>query len=243
MTKGETKTMTKFLYTGVSVLALMAAASIIPAKAADIYQPAAPVTYKEAPVYAVSNWSGLYLGVNGGYAWDDHARHGGILDNGGFGGGQLGYNWQGVFDRHLVLGFETDIQGTGIDNSAPRGAYEHNIAVDYFGTVRGRIGYAAGNVLFYGTGGYAYGNVKNTLTSAANTYKTDALQGGYAAGGGVEFKLNPAWSLKAEYLYVNLDHTDPVDAAGNSVRTINRQLDTARVGINYHFDRTYEPLK
>ncbi len=233
--------MRTFFRAGLSAVVLVAAPAVC-AYAGDMYSPAG---FKDVPAYAASSWTGFYVGVNGGYAWDNLPPHAGISDDGGFGGGQIGYNWQGVLDRHVVLGLEADIQGTGIDNSAPWGAYEHNITVDYFGTVRGRIGYAADSFLLYATGGLAYGNVKNSFTgvTTTNVYTSDALEGGYTAGAGVEYKISSSWSLKAEYLYVNLDHTNPVDAAGAQAKTINRELDTVRAGINYHFNTAYEPLK
>ena len=85
------------------------------ALAADVYRvPEGAGGYKDGPAY-VAGWSGFYAGVNGGYAFDARDRHAGILDEGGFGGGQIGYNWQGILHPRLVLGIEADIQGTGID--------------------------------------------------------------------------------------------------------------------------------
>jgi outer membrane immunogenic protein len=250
--------------TGILGLTLASVLAVSSAHAADIYQPPAPASFKDSPVYAASNWSGLYLGANGGYAWDAQSKHGGILDNGGFGGGQIGYNWQGVFTPHLVLGFEADIEGSGIDNSSSgqltftsphvggRGAprtftdpASHQIAIDYFGTVRGRVGLAAGQFLFYFTGGFAYGNVNNSFTDLATNvvFRTNAVQTGYVFGGGAEYKLNPAWSLKAEYQHINLGHENATAAGGGYVTTADTKLDTVRAGINYHFNTSYAPLK
>ncbi len=242
---------------GILGLTLTSVVALASANAADMYRaPDALGSYKD--VYApVNTWTGFYAGVNGGYAFDAQARHGGILDNGGFGGGQLGYNWQGGFGlgSHLVLGVEADIQGAGIDNSAnsqlvslTTGASSpdlHNISIDYFGTVRGRIGYAWEQTLFYFTGGFAYGNVNNSfldLAPGGHSYKTDHLQSGYVLGGGVEYKLNPAWSLKAEYQYIDLSHDNATDGLGGYVVTKDTELHTVRGGINYHLG-TAEPLK
>ncbi len=119
--------MKKSLYLGASMLAV-AAAAIVPASAADMYR-AEPGGYKDAPVYVPANtWTGFYLGVNGGYGWsagnlsvtgvdadgeDAPNVHGNakIDGNGGFGGAQIGYNWQ---QGHMVLGVEADIQGASI---------------------------------------------------------------------------------------------------------------------------------
>ncbi len=244
----------KSLYLGASMLA-MAAAAIVPASAADMYR-GEMGGYKDGPVYApVATWTGFYAGVNGGYAFDARKEHGGLQDEGGFGGGQIGYNWQGILHPHLVFGVEADIQGTGIDNKGVTTIFDgvpanHEISVDYFGTVRGRIGYATGPLLVYGTGGFAYGNVNNQFHVVANNnvFSSDSVQTGFAAGGGVEYKFSPAWSLKAEYQYIDLGHSDPVLTAGSVQRpgvpkTGDVQLNTVRVGLNYHFGQGYEPLK
>ncbi len=105
----------KSLYLGASMLAV-AAAAIVPASAADMYR-GEMGGYKDGPAYApVATWTGFYAGVNGGYAFDARKEHGGLQDEGGFGGGQIGYNWQGILHPHIVFGIEADIQGSGIDN-------------------------------------------------------------------------------------------------------------------------------
>jgi len=223
----------------------------VSANAADMYRaPEAAGGYKDGPAYVAADWSGFYVGGNGGYAFDAQNRHGGILDDGGFGGGQIGYNWQGIWHPNLVLGVEADIQGTGIDNKSvvpfPNGNFaNHEISVDYFGTVRGRLGYAAGPLLVYGTGGFAYGGVDNrfSVPATGNTGATNTTQPGFVAGGGVEYKFLPGWSVKAEYQYIDLDHDDIVATSGKVVRTKDAELNTVRAGINYHFGNVYEPLK
>ena len=160
--------------------AVSAVALISSAYAADI---SGPVGSPEIP-YAGVNWSGFYVGVNGGYGWTASsssiyatANDGGITGtssktnfdrNGGFGGGQIGYN---IPVNRFVLGVETDIQGASISGSgsATAGADPHNgkydvvsnahreITQDWFGTVRGRVGYSYDQALIYFTGGFAYG--------------------------------------------------------------------------------------
>ncbi len=230
----------------ISALALAASS----AGAADIY--AGPAGgYKDTPYAPVAIWTGFYAGLNGGYAFDAQGTHGGVQDNGGFGGGQIGYNWQGGFglNRNLVLGLEADFEGAGIDSSGtttlyPAGvAAQHDISIDFLGTVRGRIGYAWGPALAYFTGGFAYGDVKNQFdTVTGKFYKSDAMEAGYTLGGGVEYKINPAWSLKAEYQYIDLGHEDATGASGY-VATKDTEINTIRGGINYHVGPSYLPLK
>ena len=69
-------------------------------------------------------------------------------------------------------------------------------------------GYAAGPTLAYFTGGFAYGNKTNEFSNS-NTgavYKEDGMEAGYVLGGGVEYKINPNWSAKVEYQYIDLVH-------------------------------------
>jgi outer membrane immunogenic protein len=227
-----------------------------PTLAADIYRaPEAASGYKDGPAYVAMDWSGFYAGVNGGDAFDARHRHAGVLDEGGFGGGQIGYNWQGVLHPHFVLGIEADIQGSGIDNRGvttlpPAGnTANHEISIDYFGTVRGRLGYAAGSLLIYGTGGFAYGNLFNQfqVPKTGNIFTADSVRPGFVAGGGVEYKISPAWSIKAEYQYIDLSREDAVLTAGGpakgDAKTEDQRLNTVRAGINYHFGSGYEPLK
>src|SRR5215472_3907199 len=92
----------------------VAGAAAFSASAADLGRGG----YKDGPAYvAVDMWSGFYAGVNGGGG--ESANSGELSPSGGFGGGQIGYNWQGVFGlgHNAVLGIEADIQGAGISES------------------------------------------------------------------------------------------------------------------------------
>ena len=251
-----------------------------PAFAADIYRPEAG-GYKDAPVYVpVNTWTGFYFGGNGGYAWDagrrniDYADFGTIggaafsapdrsrraEPEGGFGGGQFGYNWQR--DR-LVLGIETDLQGGDISDSrsgltALGGLFRARSSTDWFGTVRGRVGLAYDRALIYFTGGFAYGDVRDridfeSIGGPTARLRRDETDTGFVLGGGLEYKFTPSWSIKSEYQYIDLGSTrlsstfNPTGAAGDTetVRTnsIDHNFHTVRVGINYHLGQDYEPLK
>ncbi len=233
----------------VSALALVSAAN-----AADMYVPGpAAGGYKDAPVAA---WTGFYAGVNGGYAWSDTSNQlayspafGGLAPEGGFGGGQIGYNVQR--DR-IVFGIEADIQGGSISaTGSDAGLDQFKSELVYFGTVRGRLGYAFDRALVYATGGLAYGEVKNSAVAVTSTpdYTIDKTAVGYALGGGVEYKIGGAWSVKGEYQYINLGKNDPTSAgvSYSSVAvggTVNDDAyHTFRVGLNYHIAPSYEPLK
>jgi outer membrane immunogenic protein len=162
---------------------------------------------------------GPYLGVNAGYQWgqisNDPTRPSGIL-----GGIQAGFNWR-TGDR--VYGSEIDAQITGADAVfAP-----WKFANPWFGTARGRVGYAFQNVLLYGTGGVAIGGVR--AESMLLTELHTAF--GWTAGLGAEFKFAQNWSAKAEYLYINLANR-PFSITGV---TNGYKFNVLRVGVNYHF--------
>ena len=231
--------------------------SIISAEAADIYRaPPAPAPIYAPPVAAANSWTGFYAGINGGYGWDssndtisyfegaDQSARG--QPEGGFGGGQIGYNYE---ISSLVFGVETDFQGAGISSSiggttAAGIGFTSQQNIDWFGTVRGRIGYAFNQVLVYGIGGFAYGNVSQHANYGGDVFGSNTTQTGYAVGGGVEYKLNPSWSLKLEYQYIDFGKEMLTDSLGNTAAPGDTSLQTARVGVNYHLGGGgYVPLK
>jgi outer membrane immunogenic protein len=236
-------------------------------------------SFKGSPdAFAAPMWNGFYVGVNGGYGWRDtsdqfaygvcpgtpgcqgtYPAYGGIGANGGFGGGQIGYSRQGILGTPwLVAGIEADIQGAGISGSGTDLYGEpFKTNLDWFGTVRGRAGYAASNTLIYFTGGFAFGGLSQHAEDATYTptavYSSDATVTGYTLGGGVEYKFNPSWSVKAEYQYLNFGKNDPGFASGGAGSPASALADgfklgedafhTVRVGVNYWVGPAYMPLK
>jgi outer membrane immunogenic protein len=199
-------------------VALVAAGWTVSAQAADLpYGSHAPYTVNQ-PLNAYS-WAGPYLGGNLGYAW-------GSVDNalpkpsGVEGGVQAGYNWQ---SGPLVFGIEGDLQATGADDTFAPWKFSN----PWFGTVRGRIGYAFNNIMLYGTGGLAFGELRGETFGLSESH-TNA---GWTAGVGAEFGLAPNWSAKVEYLYVDLsDSRFTITGASNGY-----QFGVLRAGVNYHF--------
>jgi outer membrane immunogenic protein len=241
--------------------------------------------YKDGYV-PVNTWSGFYVGANGGYGWNADVRGGshvssaaddggtlgaspvtGFDQSGGFAGVQIGRNWQ---LNRMVLGVEADIQWADIkgsrashvaaDGTDVTGDASAKSELDWFGTVRGRVGYTFDRALVYATAGLAYGGVKETLslkeggtdgsTGVASASRS-STEVGVALGAGLEYALTPAWSLKGEYQYLdfrafNLGVAVPADGQGNSSSasmTGDHTYHTVRVGLNYHFAPGYEPLK
>ena len=126
---------------------------------------------------------------------------------------------------NVVFGIEGDMQGSTADDRFAN----YKFSNPWFGTVRGRIGYAFNNVLIYGTGGLAFGSLETeSLITGLQQSKTSA---GYAVGVGAEVGIYQNWTAKIEYLYVNLSANDyTLTSARNGL-----DFGTVRLGVNYHF--------
>jgi outer membrane immunogenic protein len=205
--------------TSYRAIAIAAALITTPATAADLYGRAPGPAYAAAPFNGY-NWNGAYVGANLGYQWGKVTNWGNAAPSGLMGGGQVGYNWQSGW---FVFGVEADIQGSGANDTFA--AYK--FTNPWFGTLRGRAGYAMNNVLFYGTGGLAYGGARVELGPFSETQS----HLGWTAGAGVEVGLTPNWSAKAEYLYVRLEDRGYVLTGLNN----GFQSNIFRLGVNYRF--------
>ena len=213
--------------------------------------PAAPTPF--------NGWSGFYVGGNfgGGFttATSDFSVGGipvgSIADTmrGAVGGAQAGFNWQ---YGPAVLGVETDFQFSGMSGAlnapcptplcpSPITA-SFSQSMPWFGTVRGRLGYAANSWLFYATGGYAYADIDTKLTASAPGFATEftrhEIRNGWTAGGGVEVALNRNWTARLEYLYLDFGKIDNpwvlvvLPTINDSTRITTSVV---RAGISYRF--------
>jgi outer membrane immunogenic protein len=210
-----------------------------PALAADIPM-SRHIPPARAPAYVpFFSWNGLYIGINGGYGsgrsnWTDTvttATTGDFDLDGALVGGTLGYNMQlGSF----VLGIETDIDWSDIKGSTTVGcAVACQTANDWLGTLRGRLGLALDRFMPYVTGGVAYGHVKGTMTGVGSFGSTNV---GWTAGGGLEYAFLNSWSVKLEYLYVDLGKAtcDAICSGGNPF-DVEFTSHLMRAGLNYKF--------
>jgi outer membrane immunogenic protein len=221
--------MNKILLAGASALAVLTAGAAI---AADIpSRRAAPL----APIYKAPafTWTGLYVGANAGYSFGRFTRDGrNFKDPDGFtGGGQIGYNYQiGQF----VVGLETDLQASTL--KANGGAFVpvgSEAKGEWFGTVRGRFGITAfERALIYVTGGYAYGQGKISIPLRGSD---DNIHSGYALGAGVEYALTNNWSVRGEYMYVDLTEKTYTSTNGLFLARSGTEFSTVRAGVNYKF--------
>ena len=251
-----------------AAIATMAAALSLAgsARAADL-----PV---KAPVWpaAVYDWTGFYLGANAGVSAGvtpitQTSRIPPALPSvnnqstdgpfGAIGGGQLGYNRQlGRF----VVGIEGDMQASG-QRSDPScltfcGFNFNNPAnvqfdgvqqrIPWFATVRPRVGYASGPVLFYVTGGVAVANIRtsyNTTQLARFSGEASDTRAGAAVGAGIEAALIGNWTVKIEYLYLDFGNLTDTFLYGPAAFPTAIRSDVgghvvdhlARVGVNYRF--------
>lgn len=185
------------------------------ATAADIPGVSRPYA---APVAYAYSWMGPYVGANVGYSW------GAITNNsaepsGAELGAQLGYNWQ---TGSLVIGGETDLQFSDADDVLAPWKFSN----PWFGTARGRLGFAANNILVYGTAGLAYGGI-NVESGGLSESKTHF---GWALGAGMEVGLTQNWSAKAEYIYFDLADRTRLIGTSNGFES-----NLLRLGVNYRF--------
>jgi outer membrane immunogenic protein len=225
------------------VAAVAALGFINTANAADIGT-RAPV-YKAPPPVAVFNWTGFYVGLNAGGAWGSaHQDYppttipstDGDFD-GYFVGGTVGYNWQ--FNPAWVLGIEADIQGSKITGDIPNfvAGFPDTFKIDYWGTVRGRIGYAGwSHALLYATAGWAWAHAKESFPPALNFGSDSQTFSGWTVGGGIEYAIANNWSLKAEYLYADLGKESFVFPAFAPIAFDTKAtMNVVRAGVNYRF--------
>jgi outer membrane immunogenic protein len=232
---------------------------------------------------ASAQWNGFHIGANVGYGWAHRNFTNTITgasptiqrsvssagaDNGSgvVGGVELGYSRR--FMNNWMLGIDTDLDGADINSSksacfAGFGAAvcgNRDTDLDYFGTVRGRLGYAFNKVLFYGTGGLAWAHGANKIQFTCLGPACPATSGvppttpeptsvgvsptGWAAGAGVEWAFRPHFTLGVTYLHLQFgDITEDRSKSSSVVPSLfvtsrvssNMDANLVRVGVDYHF--------
>lgn len=245
------------------VFAAAVVLTAVPALAADLPPAAPPPAPAYVPVVApVYNWSGFYIGANVGAAFDSQAAPNNFIATGPFAGtptgavshnstgiaagGQIGINFQ---NGPWVFGVEGDADW--LSNKATAngrtavGTDQHVFTLDMLSTVRGRVGYAFDRALFYGTGGFAMGDYSTTRTQVTGTFMGatagtaetfSTLRLGWTAGGGIEYALGGNWTVRAEYLFVDLEkltYTFPL--ANITQATPSEFVHVVRAGVNFKF--------
>jgi outer membrane immunogenic protein len=197
---------------------LVVLGSAAPARAADLAAP--PYTKGPGPTMAaIYDWSGFYIGANGGWGSSRNCWNSAILGavfigdegchdaTGGVAGGQIGYRWQ---SSAWVFGLEAQGDWADLRGSNPSASFflstpgdvTNRSKIDAFGLFTGQVGYSWNNVLFYAKGGAA---VTRDVYDAIGTFSgnvgaraTESRWGG-TVGAGLEFGFAPNWSLGVEY--------------------------------------------
>jgi len=186
------------------------------------------------------------------------AQH--ISSSGGTVGGELGYNWQ---VGSAVFGVETDISWFGISGSTSSGALypccaptaftiNSSVKTDWLWTLRPRLGLADDHWLLYATGGLAVSDVKanflftDTFATALESASISSTRAGWVAGVGAEYAFAGSWSVKLEYLHIDLGSfstsssnltafTPPIAFPTNVFsHSIDLKSDVVRAGVNFH---------
>jgi outer membrane immunogenic protein len=214
-----------------------------------------------APVAAVYNWSGCYIGLNAGGGWArteftntvnttafGHLDPGQSFtyDNSGFiGGGQVGCNYQ---VNQWVLGIEGTFDGTSIKGDANNLAILNDdiftTKINSLATVTGRVGYAWNNVLLYAKGGYAGGHIQFSVSdtccvggSPMGAGSQSRWQSGWTIGGGLEYGLTPNWIVGAEYSYIDLGtaNYEVGGGLGSYAFDVKTRIQTVLARVSYKF--------
>jgi outer membrane immunogenic protein len=243
--------MRKFLLGTVGLIAVGMSA---PAFAGDYPAP----IYARAPIYVAPlyDWSGAYIGANGGWGssrscWDFTTPDGAFIAsegchdaNGGTAGGQLGYRWQ---SNAMVFGLEgqgnwADLKGSNVSLFFP--GFANQSGIDAFGLFTGQIGYAWDNVLLYAKGGVALtANTYSVSTSPGNVLAgtaSDQIRWGGTIGAGLEYGISANWTAGVEYDHLfmgnrTVSFADPATGLTFGTDNIRQDVDLLTVRVNYRW--------
>jgi len=239
---------------------LMAASAS--ALAADLPSRRPPPVYAPIPVFT---WTGFYVGGDIGYTWgtDTHTLPSGAVSQstpqGEIGGLHVGYNYQ---INQFVVGLEGDVDGLNFSNSntltSGNASFYESTRIPVEGSIRGRLGYAWDHLLFFATGGAAFGDIQHQYAVTApaqgqfvnapplvttydpnNPYSSTRV--GWTVGGGVEYALSNNWSVRGEYRYTDFGRSS--DYLASIGQTITNHVIEHRVtvGFSYKFDMYAPP--
>jgi outer membrane immunogenic protein len=235
----------KIIRTGIAVAALLVGPIAAPAAELPVKAPAYSAPADSGPAYLPTKapaysepvnaaWTGFYIGLNGGYGfgksnWEEPALS--LSPKGAVYGVTVGYNLQ---TGTWLWGAEGDFDLSSIKGSADcSDGFTCETKNSWLATARARLGYAGwDNWLPYITAGAAMGDIKAANSGLSSANKTKL---GWTAGVGVEYALWTNWSVKAEYLYVDLGSFDCGIACGAATDSVSFKANIARAGVNYRF--------
>jgi outer membrane immunogenic protein len=245
-----------------SISCVLVAAFLGSANAADMSMPLKAPPMAPPPT---SNWTGFYIGINGGAGWGTAASSidlsgltgftgvGGTVPigshelNGFLGGGQIGYNWQ---TGNVVLGVEGDGDWANISGTAPclEDVLSCSANVQWTADATVRLGVLPlSNLLVYVKGGAAWAGVNYNLSSSGILTTTSisssltTTKTGGLLGFGTEYLFAPHWTAKIEYNYTDFGSSTNTfvltDGAASVAVPVQTtlQMHTVKAGVNYHF--------
>jgi outer membrane immunogenic protein len=210
------------------------------AMAADLGPWGPPGSIKDAPLpdfIPAFSWTGIYLGAQGGFGWTDTSFDSVFFqpswqEDGWFGGGYVGFNWQ---LNSLVVGVEGDWNAADIDGSTTESGVNFRSDIDSFASVRGRIGLAADRFLFFVTGGWARTDISHTQEfPPGTTFTVDTTLDGWTAGAGLEYAFTDRFIGRIEYRHYDFD-SKVVDLPPTAPGRFDTELDTVSAGVAVKF--------
>jgi opacity protein-like surface antigen len=249
------------LWVGIACAAWAAGA----ANAADMTPvPAAPAS-APAPFYAKStamayDWTGLYIGGHGSFDWTKinfttTNSVTGIVDgsatatrSGGHGGAQVGYDYEML--TRVVVGFAADVTNgdditTTFSNAAGTNVHTEDNKITASGSLRARLGYVLGNVLFYGTGGWAWSSGTTTRSqlvgktggaTPGTVEQTTLSLNGWTAGAGLGYGFWHNWEVFGEYRYTSYQANTAAFPVSLHTTTSSTTVSSVMGGLNFRFD-------
>jgi outer membrane immunogenic protein len=165
-------------------------------------------------------------------------------------GAQAGYNWQ---SNAVVYGVEADIAAMHLNTelnatlaTASPTTANANSDMDWYGTLRGRLGWSSGPFLFYGTAGLAYGRVEldSSISKPSRSLflnsQTSSVRAGWVAGAGIDYLWRPNVILNVQYQYVDLGNVSLVASTTgtgflNQSASAHAQFQAVTVGLSWLF--------
>jgi len=221
------------------------------------------LVFAAAPLSAAddssSAWTGFYIGAHATEGWSQshttsvNTATGVVFaptsgnTSSFYGGGQLGYNY--TLPSNLVVGGLADVSSsssntTTTSNAGATNVEQNNSHTNTRGTVRGLLGYADQNMLYYGTAGYAWSTGSSTrtqlvgitgLATPGTIEKADTHNGGWTVGAGVGWEFVANWNVFGEYRYVKLNDVTITYPVSERLTTTSTSANSIELGINYIF--------
>jgi outer membrane immunogenic protein len=237
---------TSFCAPCAAAAAVLALILSTPVNAADL-----SMLFKAPPPVPAFSWTGFYIGAEVGYAWGKDTTTEYLTATNTFTGFNPSYNVHsavgGLYGGYnyqigsVVLGIESDIEAANINGgfTAPAVGGAGTTRLDWQGSLRGRLGFTADKVLFYGTGGLAFADISHTYTNLITGVPetTASLRTGWTAGAGVEVALTPKLLARVEYRFTDYGpyRYDSATSFPGFTGQQEPRFSTIRVGAAYKF--------